>query len=157
MNSNQRWWTGTVNGQWGSSEIEHVGDSIGCYAHSHASACVVVDIIWACLCSTTLIISVHKPLKVMQTQAAHEVWPYEMALRNILNESLLKLVTNYHLPIYTPVLVPLAFSIGSPAFSKVLYVHSRRSLCWGSICSTSVSVIPKNLWSNSLNLGTVNK
>lgn len=43
-------------------------------------------------------------------------------------------------------------SIVIPASSNALYVHCRRSFCCGSMKSASASLMPKNLWSNSLNL-----
>lgn len=43
-------------------------------------------------------------------------------------------------------------SMEVPASSRALYEHCRRSFCWGSMTSASASEMPKNLWSNSLNL-----
>lgn len=60
--------------------------------------------------------------------------------------------TCYQSPMYTPVLLPLMLSIEIPASSNVLWVQFRSSFCWGSIKSASVSMMPKNLWSNSFNL-----
>lgn len=59
MKGNEWWWTGTVDGEWRSSKVEDVRDSVCCNAHGKPSSSPVVDHTGVHVCSVCFIISVH--------------------------------------------------------------------------------------------------